>query len=593
MFVSTHMRKCVIAAAFGFFVFNTSAAKAASAEFLEQNWSKSTRQSFYTSSQGSQIMPHKWFKALERADSSDGFFSDGLRRHGYIPNRRSLHNPDGLPVGFVVDRHLTGWWIGMTCAACHTNQIVYDGTTMQIDGAPAQADMYGLLVDIRDSIQATIKDRNGPKFIRFARKVLRLRYSNRRADKLYGQVKHFSGDWAQYVIDSTPETPWGRARLDAFGMIFNRVSNIDLGVPANNAAPDAPVSYPFLWGASWENKVQWNGIAPNKNDFERLGRNVGEVLGVFGKVDLRKPRGLERGYKNTARRVNLLELEHHLKNLWSPKWPQGILGKIKQPKAEQGKALFARHCVSCHVVVPHGKQKTKIDVTMTPISKIRTDPKMASNACNRMADTAQLEGVRMPPIIGKKLPKKAKVAALLQNVVVGSILALPSSRVSSAFNSAAKKLDSDEAFRSIKNIAEELALDGEKLLEDEADKLNSVLHAMAQESSAPSDCGPDDPLMAYKARPLDGIWATGPYMHNGSVANLYEVLLPAEDRMKEFYVGSRNFDPKHVGFENKKGPDTFLFDTSKPGNSNAGHIYGNNRFTEEEREQLVEYMKSL
>ena len=170
---------------------------------------------------------------------------------------------------------------------------------------------------------------------------------------------------------------------------------------------------------------------------------------------------------------------------------------------------------------------------------------------------------------------------------------LPSSRVSSAFKSAAKELESDEAFRNIKNIAEELGLDGGRLLEDEAEKLNSVLHAMAEKSSAPSDCGPDDPLMAYKGRPLDGIWATGPYLHNGSVANLYEVLLPAEERMKQFYVGSRNFDPKHVGFENKKGPDTFLFDTSKPGNSNAGHIYGNSRFTEEEREQLVEYMKSL
>ncbi len=77
------------------------------------------------------------------------------------------------------------------------------------------------------------------------------------------------------------------------------------------------------------------------------------------------------------------------------------------------------------------------------------------------------------------------------------------------------------------------------------------------------------------------------------VANLYEVLLPARERMKEFYVGSRDFDPKRVGFENKDGPGTFLFDTSKPGNSNAGHIYGNIRFTIEQRQQLVEYMKTL
>ena len=90
MFVSTHMRKCVIAAALVCFVFNTSDAEAAPPEFLEQNWSNSTRQKFYTTSQGSQIMPYKWFKALERADSSDGFLADGLRREPASGSKASL-----------------------------------------------------------------------------------------------------------------------------------------------------------------------------------------------------------------------------------------------------------------------------------------------------------------------------------------------------------------------------------------------------------------------------------------------------------------------------------------------------------------------
>lgn len=72
-------------------------------------------------------------------------------------------------------------------------------------------------------------------------------------------------------------------------------------------------------------------------------------------------------------------------------------------------------------------------------------------------------------------------------------------------------------------------------------------------------------------------------MHNGSMANLYEVLLPASERQKTIHVGSRNFDPKNVGFENKEGPGTTLLDTSKPGNSNDGHIYGNAKFSKKER----------
>jgi hypothetical protein len=98
--------------------------------------------------------------------------------------------------------------------------------------------------------------------------------------------------------------------------------------------------------------------------------------------------------------------------------------------------------------------------------------------------------------------------------------------------------------------------------------------------------------LRYKARPLDGIWATAPYLHNGSVPNLYELLLPVERRTKEFYVGSTEFDPKHVGFATKESPGTTMFDTSDPGNSNSGHdTYGD--FNDDERWQLVEYMKSL
>lgn len=70
------------------------------------------------------------------------------------------------------------------------------------------------------------------------------------------------------------------------------------------------------------------------------------------------------------------------------------------------------------------------------------------------------------------------------------------------------------------------------------------------------------------------------------------LLLPADERSTSFFVGSREFDPAKVGFETVQAEGTTLFDTSKPGNSNAGHdMYG--EFSEEERWQLVEYLKSL
>jgi hypothetical protein len=99
-------------------------------------------------------------------------------------------------------------------------------------------------------------------------------------------------------------------------------------------------------------------------------------------------------------------------------------------------------------------------------------------------------------------------------------------------------------------------------------------------------------LTGYKTQPLAGVWSTAPYLHNGSVSSLYELLLPPEKRAKTFYVGNRKFDPEKVGYQTGKAAKGFRFDTSVPGNSNSGHEYGT-KLTDEERWALVEYLKSM
>ena len=99
-------------------------------------------------------------------------------------------------------------------------------------------------------------------------------------------------------------------------------------------------------------------------------------------------------------------------------------------------------------------------------------------------------------------------------------------------------------------------------------------------------------LLAYKARPLDGVWATAPYLHNGSVPSLYELLLPPSERVKVFYVGNREFDPVSVGFVSRDLRNAFRFDTHHPGNWNTGHTYGTD-LSEEQRLDLLEFLKTL
>jgi len=134
---------------------------------------------------------------------------------------------------------------------------------------------------------------------------------------------------------------------------------------------------------------------------------------------------------------------------------------------------------------------------------------------------------------------------------------------------------------------------------------NPIKPSLKVGSYVPDTTGkPFESLRAYKGRSLNGIWATAPYLHNGSVPTLYDLLLPAsakendppemEYRPEKFRVGSRELDTKKVGFKHGESEyEGFLFDTAAPSNSNAGHEYGTRAMTPKDRWDLVEFLKSL
>ena len=93
----------------------------------------------------------------------------------------------------------------------------------------------------------------------------------------------------------------------------------------------------------------------------------------------------------------------------------------------------------------------------------------------------------------------------------------------------------------------------------------------------------------YANVPLDGVWARGPYLHNGSVPTLAALLSPEDERPARFYRGCDTFDPAQVGFVCGDG---FEFDTALPGNGNEGHGYGT-QLSPRERAELLEYLRSL
>ena len=369
-------------------------------------------------------------------------------------------------------------------------------------------------------------------------------------------------------------TPYGYGRLDAFGAILNRVTSTLLEIPGNGTPANAPVSYPFLWNTSQLAWVQWNGSVSN-----HIGRNVGEVTGVFAHTILKTDNENDRFY-SSAKIDNLDRLEQYMEKLDSPKWGSP-LPAIDQDKAEKGKVLYANNWVSCHGIrddkgqFPMTKSnavgKQFIQVHMTGLAAIGTDSLMAKNFVDSRFD---VDPGQMRPY----LEEKYRNASNTPKVPRGAVLTAAGQKI------IGKQL---AAFKPALDQQQRLELTGYHL---------------------PDENPPN--LVAYKARPLNGIWATAPYMHNGSMANLYQTLLPDAERETSFYVGSKMFDPKKVGFESNQDGNHFLFKTVDekgapiPGNSNKGHS-GNaftktrgedgqwRDFTDDERYQLIEYMKTL
>lgn len=527
--------------------------------YLNQGWSKADRDTFYWTSQGSVMMSFDIYQNLELANSQELFRSDAnMERYGAIPSSPDPEgNPYGLPIGITHEVTAEGRWkgvdAGINCAFCHTAELHYKGKTILIDGnAGVHLDMRGLYQSADSAMQATLND--SAKFDRLAAKIgvttsdgkseLRQRFENQ-AERIH------------YYVNSimAPPHDWGPGRMDCVNLILNRVMSMAPDIPQNWFPPLAPTKPPFLWNAPQGSWTQWSAIAQDP-----IFRNYSETTGVYLPMDLTSKTPQEGLFDSSARLLNLEKIEELLYRLTPPKWPEEVLGKIDRAKAAKGKELFAQHCEVCHNSYPYvwtepnKYGKRFIEVGIVPQSYVGTDPMQFEDSLPYLL-TAQL---------APYLPEPFKGSPVAPTPVVKTTVTI------AQLETAEKKLN---------------------LTPEETVRLHGYREVVL----------PRPQPRSYKAGPRDGVWAEGPYLHNGSVPNLYEMLIPAKERTKKFYVG-RDFDPVKVGVDTSGNSGKFLLDTTLEGNSNAGHSFENGPLengvigpllTEDERWALVEYLKSI
>lgn len=545
--------------------------------YLEQGWDAQMREAFYYTPQGSRLMPYKWFLALEQADNTEGFSApDNLAGYGYLPpaDGPSALNPDGLPVGFAkgqFDEPGRGQWLGLTCAACHTSDLSYRDRIIRIDGAPALADFGTFLSELAAAVTATRLDQT--KFARFAANVL--------GDTPEpGEARRLSRDFNVYAVAMegqtwmrTPPLPAGPGRTDALGQIINTLAVFDLHEPDNLRPTSAPVSYPFLWYTPRLEWVQWVPIANNP-----IARNAGEALGVFGVTDFTV--GADELFKSSVMFSNLYKLEQWVDDLRPPTWPADIFGPVDTELAAQGAELFRTNCWGCHNMPPFrmspkGKyivpDKQFIEIKAIKYTSVGTDPQYTLDLISRTTKTGPLKDslFAVMPLIGAKC---GPVTPPRGRAVV------PGARYFTATVGAV-----------VKRGLHDLGLtDKQKMAYSDY----RFCPAVEGETTPKPYLPRADQAIRLKAGPLLGIWATGPFLHNGSVPNIYELLSPPEQRSSVFWVGNRELDTDRLGYVSGEGPGFFRFDTSLPGNGNGGHAYPKrDPLTPEQRMAVIEFLK--
>lgn len=538
---------------------------------LAQGWSPADRQQFVSTPQGSYLMPLAWFTALRRLDRDEAFAADQLGRYGYLPTPAQPGGASPLPVGFVRDGTDAEPHLGMTCAACHTGQLRYRGQAWRIDGGRADADFQAFLTDLGAASSATLAD--PARFDAFAGRVLGPDAAPAHRERLRSDLAGWTGRYTAFMAASLPDQPWGPGRLDAFGMIFNRVLGLDLAqlhpaYPANLQKADAPTRYPFIWDAPRQDRTQWTGAAPNGTYLRGLARNTGEVFGVFGRFD---PVGLPARqvlYRNAVNLPGLQAIEEKVVALRAPPWPREAFG-LDQARADRGAEVFRAECSACHGLRPSELVR---NAWHTPVEDVGTDPRTFVNA-QRTGSPVVLTGTQRPPVVGERLGDPAPRLLILSNAVVGSLLH--------------GVLQQDPGIR--RGIRMDFAEERLPLLGASRTPAAAVANATQDLYKLPRQRSG----AAYEARVLTGIWAVGPYLHNGSVPSLWELLKPARDRMTRFAVGHREFDPVHVGLETAPAPGRAVFVVDPAaGNGNAGHEYGAT-LPEADRWALIEYLKTL
>jgi hypothetical protein len=527
-------------------------------------WSAEERAQYYHLAEGSELMPYQLLANLISSKTGKPFLQN-MERFGFIPDAAGSSNPRGLPVGLTVGHsrdsgHVGLEVVGFNCAACHVADLTYQGKELVVDGAPSHVDLQAYQVELKESLDAAMHDpaKLYELVVAFNRGVLN-------KSEVPSAASTYSSDAAAAAASTVSPAPIADGTFHSASSREADAADPASLLKGQNSVQSFRTTIALLKARLayvMNGKLLVDGTEPGPGRVDAFGaaRNL-----LFPKDAMRMQSPVSFPFiwdvpDTTQQRSEAdfvwIHYDGNTNSILERNIGQALgMGAVYDPQTYES-TLRIENLHSLEVLTHKLKApKWPADI-FGPIdeSKAKAGEKIFNETCrdchqNRLStltevgtDPQRANSFGQPVRSAGNVPFPMAVQPILDKLKARAFL--------------------DDGVP----LAAQAAMDAPKV----------IWRATGQ----------------YLARPLAGVWATAPYLHNGSVPTLRDLLYP-EKRPKSFITGNREYDPKDLGYSITG--NGWVFDTSQPGNSNIGHSgprFGTN-LSDDQKDALLEYLKTI
>jgi hypothetical protein len=599
------------------------------------------RKNFYHLSEGTELFPYQWLKALYTKDNKP--FLDNAGRFGLIDDP---NDPNGLPIGMsIAKREGVPFFelVGFNCAACHVGQLNYKVYRFRIDGGPNLFDLNNFFTELGEDALYTVQDLN--RFLAFLKRSWQVpapSISAAPAQPTSTPSAKTAPTKTGKGLPTAPPAQETRDLVDRYnsvdelknageleGALANEMKSVaaeaaksdekasDVSKAAKPPQPPEPTAYSAKAKELAKKSPSAGGIFSGGSEANRESK-LANVLG-----DIKTQIAL---FKSYVDRIKLLASVSK-DGTWPGFGRVDAFGAARTLVFGQLDPANIRPMTSPvsypplwgfdKIALYHYMANTNSALTRNLVQALATG---ATLDAENFVSTLNIANVNAMEVLGYKITvpkwpeevfgkidpeKAARGKALYQQNCADCHERFDTSPQGlwemKAFPLEGVNTDTHEAL----DFLVPVTLNGQTMPEYQAIGIvvPKIEDAYYKQYNVPPQVQVEwnhgrlpvilREIRAYTLRPLAGIWASPPYLHGGSVPTLYDLLKPASLRPAKFYLGYRAYDPVHLGYVDR--PDsgaTFEYDTSQPGNANTGHEYGTS-LPEDDKMALLEFLKSL